>query len=80
MRSEDLIDPSTLYDCFQRFAKFVGSPLSLPNLCCLSQLQPEDFGQSTVHSESTNNYAGHPEEWENMGNSCAALRALQEPT
>ena len=68
MRSEDLIDPSTRFDCFQRLARLVQSPLSPKELCCLAQMQPEDFGQSTVHSESTNNFAAHPEEWDNMGN------------
>ena len=47
MRSEDLLDPEKRFECLQRLAEFVGSTVSVDELCCMSD-KVVDFGKSTV--------------------------------
>jgi hypothetical protein len=55
MRSEDLVDPKTRGDCWQRLADFVGSTLSAQQVCCAARSEPKDFGQSVIHNEHQGN-------------------------
>ena len=46
VRSEDFLNPETKFQALQVLANFVGSPLTVEQLCCLSRQNARDMGQS----------------------------------
>ena len=52
MRSEDLLDPEKRFECLQRLAEFVGSNVSVDELCCMSDTVAVDFGISAVMKDA----------------------------
>ncbi|KAI2505227.1 hypothetical protein MHU86_9223 [Fragilaria crotonensis] len=55
VRSEDFLNPETKFQSLQVLAKFVGSTLTNQELCCLSQRQSRDMGQSHVFNYNNTN-------------------------
>jgi hypothetical protein len=47
MRTEDLLDPEKRFECLHKLAEFVGSTVSIDELCCRSE-KVVDFGESKV--------------------------------
>jgi hypothetical protein len=54
VRSEDFLNVDTKFQAMQRLADFVGSPLTNEELCCLSQKQARDMGQSGWYYKDNN--------------------------
>ena len=50
MRTEDLLSPVTRFDALLQLADFIGSPRSDEEVCCFSQRELEDMGQSAKGS------------------------------
>ena len=59
MRSEDLLDPTKKFESLLRLAEFVGSPMTMEKLCCMSRENMVDMGQSLKSSEHDAGNYGH---------------------
>jgi hypothetical protein len=72
MRSEDLLDPEKRFECLQRLAEFVGSTLSIDELCCMSD-KVVDFGKSTVIEDTAQipKFVSGGQRWGQMGGNMA---------
>ena len=46
IKTEDLLSPDTRFEAIQQIADFVGSPLTMEQICCLSQRELHDMGKS----------------------------------
>jgi hypothetical protein len=60
MRTEDLLNPETKFGSLQQLAHFVGSPNSIQDVCCQSQLAVVDMGVSTSHMGDKNKRGRKP--------------------
>ena len=56
MRSEDLLETTTRYECWQALANFVGARMEASKICCKSGEAVKDHGKSVTHNEEKNNY------------------------
>jgi len=58
MRTEDLLNPETKFQSLQQLADFVGSPMSLSDICCQSQQAIVDMGESSVGAGAKGRHGG----------------------
>ena len=75
VRSEDFLNPDTKFQSLQVLANFIGSTLTEQEICCLSQRQSRDMGQSHVFNYNHTNQTSGVTRW-NHGHSSLSNAAV----